>query len=237
MAEDYLKYIHILKKRIRVIILLPVISVLIVGIISVFVLKPVYESYVNIIIINKKFDTNSPGIVTYDDLLISQQLVKDYKEIVKSRSVTTAVIDGLMIDDLTPKMLAKNIDVQSINDTDIINIKVKDRDPYRAQLIVAKLTDVFQQKIFDLYENKNVKIIDNAEIQIEPVSPKVMLNLAISLLASLIIAIVIAFLIELLDDTIKTSEEAEEVLGLPVVGMIPYLKKTKRGMFNVRKRI
>lgn len=234
MAEDFLKYIQILRKRIWIIILLPIISVLVVGIISVFVLNPVYESYVNIIVINKKVDTDSPGIVTYDDLLISQQLVKDYKEIVKSRSVTTAVIEGLMIDDLTPKILAKNIDVQSKNDTDIINIKVKDRDPYRAKLIVAMLTDVFQQKIFDLYENKNVKIIDNAEVQIEPVSPRIILNIALSLLVGLVIAILLVFLIELLDDTIRTSEEAEEILGIPVVGMIPYLKKTKRGIFNDR---
>lgn len=237
MAEDFIRYMHILRKRIWVIILLPVISTLAVGLISIYVLKPVYESSVNIIIINKRIDTNSPGFVTYDDLLISQQLVKDYKEIVKSRSVTTAVIEDLMIDDLTPKMLAKNIEVQSKNDTDIINIRVKDRDPYRAKSIVTKLTDVFQQKIFDLYENKNVKIIDNAEVQIEPVSPKVILNTAISFLASLIITITLVFLLELMDDTIKTSEEAEEILGLPVVGMIPNLKKKKRGIFNARKRI
>lgn len=225
MEEDLTKYILILKKRIWVILLVPIISALAAGLVSIYVLKPVYESNVSIIVINKNTNPNSLGSVTYDDLLVSQRLVKDYEEIIKSRSVTSAVINQLMLNDLTSEKFVKNIHVQSKNDTDIIEIKVRDKDPERAKKIVEMMTEVFQQKIFSLYENKNVKIIDAAEISNKPVSPKIELNIIIAAFAGVIIAILIVLLIEFLDDTIKTSEEAEKILGLPVIGIIPNLKQ------------
>jgi capsular polysaccharide biosynthesis protein len=225
MAEDLTKYIQILRKRIGILLVLPIISALAAAAISLYLLEPVYKSSVSIIVINKNNDPNSLSNVTYDDLLISQQLVKDYAEIIKSRSVTSAVINQLTLNDLTPEKFARNIEVQSKNDTDIIEIKVKDKDPQRAKIIVETMTEVFQQKIYSLYENRNVKIIDTAEVPMEPDSPNIAINVVLAAFLGLAMAVIIIFLIEFLDDTIKTSEEAEKVLGLPVVGIIPNLKK------------
>lgn len=220
MQGEFEKILKMLRRRIWIIVILPILSVLMAGYISIYVMKPVYESDVSIIIINSESNAG----VTYDDLLISERLVLDYKEIIKSRAVTAAVIQQLMIEDLSPAKLAENIDVQSKNDTNIIEIKVKDEDPRRAQKIVDKLSEVFQQKIFALYENRNVKLVDSSVIPTEPVSPKVLMIIIIAAVAGLVFAVLLVLFIELLDDTIKTSEDAEERLGLPVMGIIPDIK-------------
>lgn len=74
----------------------------------------------------------------------------------------------------------------------------------------------------------NLTVISPAVIPGSPVSPNKIRNIAISLLLGLIVSCGLAFLLHLLDNTIKTSEDIERVLGLPVLGQIPsYNDRTK----------
>ena len=66
-----------------------------------------------------------------------------------------------------------------------------------------------------------VKIIAPAEVPDVPSSPNVNLNIAISAFAGLFCGIVVAFLIEYLDTSVKTMADAEQLLGLPVLTVIP----------------
>ena len=54
-----------------------------------------------------------------------------------------------------------------------------------------------------------------------PSKPKKGLDLAISVMAGLFVGIVVAFLIEYLDTSVKTMADAEMLLGLPVLTVIP----------------
>lgn len=54
-----------------------------------------------------------------------------------------------------------------------------------------------------------------------PVSPNKKLNIAIGFLLGLMVSIGLAFLLEFVDNTFKTKEQVEQILGLPVVGAIP----------------
>ena len=224
MGEDFVKYSKILRKRFWIIMLLPAIALLTAAYLNIYILKPVYESSVSIIIINKAPNPNAAGYVTYDDLMISQQLVKDYKEILISRSVTSQTINSLGIKDLAPSVLSTRISAESKNNTDIIMIDVKDGDPRRAKLIIDRLVEVFQEKIFTLFENRNVRIIDPSNLADRPSSPKVIPNIVLATFAGFLIALILIFLLEIFDVSIKTVEEAEEKIGLPVLGIIPDLK-------------
>jgi capsular exopolysaccharide synthesis family protein len=66
-----------------------------------------------------------------------------------------------------------------------------------------------------------VKIISPAETPDYPTSPNVDLNIAISAFAGLFCGVVVAFLIEYLDTSVKTMADAEQLLGLPVLTIIP----------------
>ena len=88
-------------------------------------------------------------------------------------------------------------------------------------VIANKVAEVFKQKVVELMDVENVQVIDRAEVPISPVKPKKELNIAIATFIGLMTGLGIIFLIEYLDNTIKTPEDIEKHLGLPVIGTIP----------------
>jgi len=47
------------------------------------------------------------------------------------------------------------------------------------------------------------------------------MNIAIAFLLGLMISVGLAFLLEFMDNTFKTKEQLEQILGIPVIGTIP----------------
>jgi uncharacterized protein involved in exopolysaccharide biosynthesis len=70
----------------------------------------------------------------------------------------------------------------------------------------------------------NVNLIEPAKAPLEPVSPKVLLNLLLSVLLGALGGFGLAFFREYLDDSIETIEDVEDCLHLPVLASIPYSK-------------
>ena len=66
-----------------------------------------------------------------------------------------------------------------------------------------------------------VDIVDRAEPQSRHVSPKFTINILLSLLIGLAAGIGLAYFIEYLDTSVKTVDDVEQYLGLPVLGIIP----------------
>lgn len=69
----------------------------------------------------------------------------------------------------------------------------------------------------------NISIVDNADIPQKPSSPRLLLNLLISLIAGLGLGAVAAFALEQIDEAIADPAEVERQLGLPLLGTVPKL--------------
>lgn len=69
----------------------------------------------------------------------------------------------------------------------------------------------------------NISIVDNADIPQKPSSPRLMLNLLISLVAGLGVGALAAFALEQIDEAIADPAEVERRLGLPLLGTVPKL--------------
>ena len=69
----------------------------------------------------------------------------------------------------------------------------------------------------------NIAIIDRAQAPRLPVRPNSLLNLAIGLMLGLMLGVLLALVLEFLDDTLKTPEDVEQKLRLPVLGIVPKL--------------
>lgn len=70
----------------------------------------------------------------------------------------------------------------------------------------------------------NIIIVDNAEINTSPVSPSIKKNMMLGAVAGVVISLGYILLAYLLDSKIKNGEVAEQVLDLPVLGVIPYFE-------------
>ena len=73
-----------------------------------------------------------------------------------------------------------------------------------------------------------LQIVDPAIVPEKPVKPRIKLNMAIGGMLGLFLGIGTAFLMEFLDNTIKTKEDVEKFLSLPVIGQIPQINNNQR---------
>lgn len=75
-------------------------------------------------------------------------------------------------------------------------------------------------------DSNNISVLDPAILPFNKHKPNTKLNLALGMVLGLFLGTVLAFLLEFLDDRIKTTDELERLLGLPLLGMTPSVKGT-----------
>ena len=141
--------------------------------------------------------------------------------IIKSPAILSKVIEQLDLN-ITPEQLTNQITVSNEQNSQVVNISVQDKNAVHAVDIANTVVKVFQQEIPVLMNVDNVNILAPAILpeNPSPVKPNKMLNVAIAAVIGLMLGVGLAFLLEYLDTTIKTEQDVEDVLGLPIIGLI-----------------
>lgn len=207
---------EVIARRWLLIILVPLLAVIISALISIYVLTPQYRSTTSLLVMKPPDSAQ----ILYQDIQVSRQLVNTYREIAHSRLVLDGVIDSLNLScDIAE--LRKMVHVESVHNTEIITISVIHPEPAMAQRIANAVARNFMTQVIDIYRVENVNLIDRAALPTVPVSPRVKLNLAVALALGFIAAVGLAFLLENLDRTLKTPEDVQKYLQVPVLGIIP----------------
>ena len=223
---DLREYFQIIKKRAWIIILITVIAMITSGIISFFVLSPVYESNTTLIV---NADQNKESeVLTGDQLNVTQKLTLTYGEIIKSRSVIDDVIKKLDLDKNYSEVV-NEITVSPVKDTQIISITVQDTNPKRSRDIANAIPTVFTKEVKRITKANSVEVIDKAITPENPVKPNKLMNIAISAVLGVMIGLFIVFILEYMDNKIKTPQDIEKYLELPILGIVPNEDMAKKG--------
>ncbi len=212
------QYLDIIMKRLWIVIAIVILAAGISTYINFYVLSSMYTADTTLMIISQDSTRNTE---LYNDVMVGQQLAKDYSEIIKSRTIAEAVISELGLKDITAQTLADSISVSAKEQTSVIQISVENKDPEMAMKIANSTASVFSKRVVEIMGVKNVTIVDKAVKPETPSSPRKARNIGLIVVASLIIGGVIAFLIEYMDNTIKTAEDIEIFLGMNVIGILP----------------
>jgi len=209
---------QVLKKRAVMIVSLAIIAALSAGIFSYFCITPMYQASSQILV-NKAESENS--VYSSNEVSTNVQLINTYNVIIKSPTVLRTVIRELDLD-LTTEQLNEKISVSSADNSQVMNIVVQDESILNAANIANKTAEVFKDKIVDIMNVNNVTILSKAQVKGDesPVSPNMMLNVAIALVVGLMTGVGLAFLLEYLDNTFKTEKDIETHLELPILGVI-----------------
>ncbi len=211
---------EIIKKRIGLIITITLLATIASGLVSWFVLEPIYESKSSIII-GKPTEQQGEKI-QYNDVMMYQKLVKTYGEIAKSYTVAERTHEALTLSEpISLQTLRNNITVTPQSDTQIIVIRAENGHPEDAANMANTLTAEFIGEAQRLYPSENVQVMDDAQIPRSPIKPQKALNVVIAFVMGLMVSVGLAFLMEYLDTTIKTEKDIENYLGLSVIGTIP----------------
>lgn len=221
MEEIDLKEFIMLFWNKKVSIILITIIFMFIGIIySVGFITPKYTSSTTLLLATSESSNSKTNTITTSDITLNSKLVSTYSELVKSKNVTRQVISNLGIDE-TEDELRDSITVSSVKDTELIKISVTDKNATNAYNIANEIAKVFTQKVSEIYNINNVQILDQAEISTTPSNINHAKDVIMFTFVGLFVAIVFVLVTNMLDTTIKSSEEVEKLCNVPVIASIP----------------
>ena len=116
---------------------------------------------------------------------------------------------------------AKKSDIEAESEKFLPFEKAEREVEVQRQILNALRARVAQQGIEVEVPRTPVEVVDTAEPPQRPVSPNLILNILISIFLGLAAGIGLAYFIEYLDTSVKTVDDVESYLGLPVLGVIP----------------
>ncbi|MHB8077041.1 YveK family protein [Desulfosporosinus fructosivorans] len=222
------QYWNVLRKRWMIVVALPLIAALTSGVISFLMIKPVYQASTTLIVGKKAAESGQAASQMLDNsvLLANQQLAKTYATIAQSRTVEQNVIKDLNLP-LTTEGLDSMISVNPVKTTEILEIQVTNTNSELAASIANTMAQEFSKAVIEIKKVDSVSIVDTAVIPDKPIKPNKTLNVLIAFVVGLMASVGLVFLQEYLDNTVKTSSDVEELLGIPVLGIIPDYKLGK----------
>lgn len=172
------------------------------------------------------------GTIDLGTISLNNQLISDYMSLINSRLVAETVVERLDIN-ISPEALQYAINAYSNNPdakvlTRMFTISYQSSDPTLAADIVNTTCDVVIEKAKEIFGVDNAQVVDTALVPQYPVGPNRSKNTIVAGLAGAVVGIIIIFGFEFLDRTFKKARDIERILGLTILGTIPYIKGEKR---------
>lgn len=212
---DLSKILGILKENLKLLIILPFLGLVISIIISFFFLDAKYQASTQVLVNQKESDSQMMAQEVQSNI----QLVNTYSEIVKSPRILDKVSKELDRKYSSSELLGM-LTVTNQAESQVLNIDVVSKNGNDSKKIANKIAEVFSDEVPDIMSVDNVSVLSTADDTVTQVAPKTMVNLVIGLVIGLVIALLIIFIIEMFDKRIKTEEDVEKELGVPVLGSI-----------------
>jgi len=236
MEEINLKdlFSYFVSKLFIVVITLAV-AILVSAIYSECIKVPKYQSYTTIVLTRSGESGENSNGITQNDISLNQKLVSTYREIIKSRRVLGQVIKNLDLD-MSVEQLSGMISVTNEEDTELIKISVSCGNKTDAKNIANEIAKVFSNEIVDIYNIKNVSIIDSAIKAKNPYNMNTTKDVVIASLIGIVLGFGMIFIMFYFDTTIKNAEEVQTKLGLPLLGVVPRVEKEKNKRFSLNKK-
>ncbi|MGG3123243.1 Wzz/FepE/Etk N-terminal domain-containing protein [Priestia megaterium] len=222
----------VLRKRLWLIVLITIIAATVSAVISFFVLTPVYESKTQILVNQAK---NDQQLYNNQTVQTNVQLINTYNDIIKSPAILDKVIKELKLES-TAEELSNQLQVTNAQDSQVAQIVVQDTNAKRATDIANTTASVFKKEVPKIMNVDNVSVLSKATLgeSSSPVKPQPLLNIAIAIVVGLMAGVGLSFLLEYLDNTLKTEQDIENILELPVMGVVTTIKDVPKST-NVQR--
>lgn len=212
--------------------LIILITILFIGIGYIYTTRfitPMYTSTTTLVLASNNEKNKSNTTSTAAEVAVNTKLVSTYSELIKSQKVLREVVADTGIN-ITEEQLKKEISIESVSSTSLINISVEDKIPENSSKIANEIANVFTKKVAEIYNINNVQIVNQAEIPQGPSNINHKKDIVIFGLIGLLVSITYIIIANMFDTTIKSSEELDDVFGLPILASIPmYGKKAQKG--------
>jgi capsular exopolysaccharide synthesis family protein len=188
--------------------------------------------------LNTQFGPSYPKLVELNNQLkeIDSQIQNEMKKIaskVRGEYMTALQRENMLHDALEKQKQEAN----KLNESAIqYNLLKRDVETNRT-LYEGILQKLKEAGVSAGLKANNFRIVDSARPPTFPIEPNITRNLLFALLLGLSSGIGLAFLLEGMDNTIRTTEQAQNISGLPSLGMIPLGSKSARDGLNAKRLV
>lgn len=221
---DLLQIFEIIKEKLILFILICMVCCTVALCITKFVMKEEFTATAKLIIVQKSDSATAQQNYTYSDQQLSQKLANTYSQIIMSEAISDPVIANLDLYNkygISSTEYGNIVKVSAANNTEVINVSVTTNDPQLSADIANEITNVFEDKIYDIMQIENVTTLTNAKVPTRKSGPSTMKNTMIGGMIGLLICAAI-IVIQLFTDTkVKTEEEVKKIFDYPIIGSIP----------------
>ena len=151
------------------------------------------------------------------DGLSSEMISNDVAVLLDSDRVRNETAEDLGLDSL------KGYDTSIASDTTsrVITLSVTGADPQTAADVANAMTSNVSEIAREVMEVESVNAIDRATPPTSPSGPNRPLYVAVALLGGLFLAVAVVVVEDMLNTRVRSDEEVEELLGIPVIGHVP----------------
>ncbi|MBM7807000.1 receptor protein-tyrosine kinase [Geodermatophilus bullaregiensis] len=167
----------------------------------------------------------APTVDAYSSSLFAQGQAASYAELVTGSRTADLVIDALGLDMTSAEFSAK-IAASVVPNTVLLDVSVTDSSPERARDIARTIGQEFPDLATQLEPSVNgespvqLTVVDAAEMPTGPASPQVVRDSALGAAAGLLLGVLVALVRDLLDRTVRNSDEASSAARAPVIGVV-----------------
>ena len=155
--------------------------------------------------------------------------------IIKDAVILEKVVAELQLS-TTPEELANRINVSTVGSSYVVIIGARHEDPNLAADIANTTAKVFKDTLPTILDFNGVHYLSDAKVNANPLETENSLSTIIKIvLVGFVGSIGLAYLLNVFDSRIRTIQEIEENIGLPVIGVISKINK-KNTRNSIKKK-
>lgn len=220
----------LIKSKLLFLLLFTIVGTTAVGLYTVFIISPIYSVSSKLIMKNTSSQTNGQNndAQTIEAINLFQRQAKTYLEIADLPPVKDETNKAL---GLSPDDIAKIKSVKLTNDSgsQLVTITVRGLDRNLAERYIKEYVSQYKKFTADRLGRDNLSVVTEALGSDSPVYPVLWKNLLVSILVFSFVGFNVIFIKYVLSDSIDSYEDLEELVGTPVLGMIPTIERKRRG--------
>ena len=227
---DLFELLGVFIKKIWLVVITTIVGAVLSFCYTFFFVTPLYQSSALLYVNNSDISLgNISASITSADLSAAKTLVATYSVILKSRAVVNEVTRLAGVDYTYEEML-EMVDAKAVDNTEVFSITVTSSDPVEAEKLANLYAEVLPEKITEIVNGSDAKIVDYAVVAAKKSSPSYTKNTAIGALAGFVIAVAIIVIGYLRDDIIHTEDYLTQTYPtIPLLSVIPDLMNSQNG--------
>ena len=161
------------------------------------------------------------GSLDYNSQMANSKLVTNAVNLLTQNNIMSEVAKDVGLE--SADSVKKLVSVSNESNTEIITVTATTTDPKLSKNIANVTVSTFTKTMQKNLNVRNIEVVDKAKLSYVPSGPNIKKNTILATLVGGVIGIGYAVLRFLFDNRLRTKEEAEKYLGIPVFCEIPEL--------------